>query len=69
MPRKGRNIFNRKDGRWERLNGRKAVFGKSCPEVKHKKAEAVSQLDTVQSQLKKQKRAKNPLVAQNDFLS
>ena len=60
MPRKGRNIFNRKDGRWERLNGKKAVFGKSCPEVKHKKAEAVSQLDTVQAQLKKQKRSKSP---------
>lgn len=60
MPRKSRNIFNRKDGRWERLNSKKAVFGKSCPEVKHKKAEAVSQLDTVQAQLKKQKRSKSP---------
>ena len=51
MPRKGRNIFKREDGRFE-----------SCQIKVHKgkKAEAVSQLDTVQSQLKKQKRAKSP---------
>lgn len=50
MPRKGENIFKRKDGRWEgryikARNGRKAiygyVFGKSYSEVKNKKSEAM----------------------------
>ena len=69
MARKGENIFKRKDGRWEGRyikghDGKKAVygyvFGKSYSEVKRKKAEAVSQLETGQSQLKTQKRTKNP---------
>ena len=64
MPRKGKNIFKRKDGHWEGRyikghNGKKAVygyvFGKSYSEVQQKKAEAVSQLENGQSRLKKQK--------------
>ncbi len=47
MPRKGENIFKRKDGRWEGRyikghDGKKAVygyvFGKSYSEVKQKKS-------------------------------
>ncbi|MBR2207272.1 MAG: site-specific integrase [Synergistaceae bacterium] len=69
MPRKGENIFKRKDGLWEGRyikghDGKKAVygyvFGKSYSEVKQKKAEAVSQLENGQSRLKKQKRTKSP---------
>ncbi|MDY6402340.1 MAG: N-terminal phage integrase SAM-like domain-containing protein [Synergistales bacterium] len=69
MPRKGENIFKRKDGRWEGRyikghDGKKAVygyvFGKSYSEVKQKKAEAVSQLEIGQSRLKTQKLAKSP---------
>lgn len=68
MPRKGENIFKRKDGRWEGRyikghNGKKAVygyvFGKSYSEVKQKKAEAVNQLEIRQSRLKTQKRTKS----------
>ena len=69
MPRKGENIFKRKDGRWEGRyikahNGKKVVygyvFGKSYSEVKQKKSEAMSHLDIEQSQLKKTKQAKSP---------
>ena len=69
MPRKGENIFKRKDGRWEGRyikghKGKKAVygyvFGKSYSEVKQKKIEAVSQLENGQSRLKKQKQTKSP---------
>ena len=69
MPRKGENIFKRKDGRWEGRyikghEGKKAVygyvFGKSYSEVKQKKAEAVSRLEIGQFQLKTQERVKNP---------
>jgi len=69
MPRKGENIFKRKDGRWEGRyikghDGKKAVygyvFGKSYSEVKRKKDEAVSQLEIGQSRLKTQKLAKSP---------
>ena len=61
MPRKGENIFKRKDGLWEGRyikghDGKKAVygyvFGKSYSEVKQKKAEAVSQLEIGQTRLK-----------------
>ena len=72
MPRKGENIFKRRDGRWEGRyisyikghDGKKVVygyvFGKSYSEVKQKKAEAVSQLENGQSRLKKQKQTKSP---------
>ena len=69
MPRKGENIFKRKDGRWEgryikARNGNKAiygyVFGKSYLEVKQKKAEAISRIDREKNQVKKQTQAKSP---------
>ena len=69
MPRKGENIFKRKDGRWEgryikARNGNKAiygyVFGKSYLEVKQKKSEAISQIDHEKNQVKKQTQAKSP---------
>ena len=53
MPRKGENIFKRKDGRWEgryikAREGNKAVygyvFGKSYSEVKEKKSEAIQNI-------------------------
>ena len=53
MPRKGENIFKRKDGRWEgryikgRENGKAVygyVFAKSYSEAKKKKAEAIAGL-------------------------
>ena len=53
MPRKGENIFKRKDGRWEGRyikgydNGRAVygyVFGKSYSETKKKKADAMAGL-------------------------
>ncbi|MBR2209508.1 MAG: site-specific integrase [Synergistaceae bacterium] len=68
MPRKGENIFKRKDGRWEgryikARDGNKAVygyvFGKSYLEVKQKKAEALSRIDHDKIQVKKQIQAKS----------
>ena len=53
MPRKGENIFKRKDGRWEGRyvkahDGKKIiygyVYGKSYSEVKKKKSEAVKEI-------------------------
>ena len=53
MPRKGENIFKRKDGRWEGRyvkahDGKKIiygyVYGKSYSEVKKKKSEAVKKI-------------------------
>ncbi len=69
MPRKGENIFKRKDGRWEgryikARDGNKAVygyvFGKSYLEVKQKKAEALSRIDRDKIQIKKAIQAKSP---------
>ena len=69
MPRKGENIFKRKDGRWEgryikARDGNKAVygyvFGKSYLEVKQKKAEAISRIDNEKTQVKKHIQAKSP---------
>lgn len=69
MPRKGENIFKRKDGRWEgryikARNGRKAVygyvFGKSYSEVKKKKLEALKLIDSNKTQIKKPAQEKNP---------
>ena len=62
MPRKGENIFKRKDGRWEgryikgRRDGKAVygyVFGKSYLEAKKKKSEAITGLS--------EKRSKNTL--------
>ena len=70
MPRKGENIFKRKDGRWEgryirERDGNKAVygyvFGKSYLEVKQKKSEAISRIDHEKNQVKKQIQAKSPI--------
>ena len=69
MPRKGENIFKRKDGHWEgryikARNGNKAVygyvFGKSYLEVKQKKAEAMIRIEHEKNQVKKQTQAKSP---------
>ena len=70
MPRKGENIFKRKDGRWEgryikARDGRKAVYGyvlgKSYSEVKKKKAEAISRIDLDKNELQKTTQAKSPI--------
>jgi len=70
MPRKGENIFKRKDGRWEGRyirgrDGNKAVygyvFGKSYSEVKQKKSEALRQIDQEKIQVKKLIQAKSPI--------
>lgn len=69
MPRKGENIFKRKDGRWEGRyirgrDGNKAVygyvFGKSYLEVKQKKSEALRRIDQEKTQVKKQTQVKSP---------
>ena len=69
MPRKGENIFKRRDGRWEgryikARDGKKAVygyvFGKSYLEVKQKKSEALSRIDHNEIQLRKSTQAKRP---------
>ena len=69
MPRKGENIFKRKDGRWEgryirERDGNKAVygyvFGKSYLEVKQKKSEALRRIDQEKTQVKKQTQVKSP---------
>ena len=69
MPRKGENIFKRKDGRWEgryikARDGNKAVygyvFGKTYSEVKKKKSEALSRVDSDKTQVKKSERSESP---------
>ena len=61
MPRKGENIFKRKDGRWEgryikkHENGRAIygyVFGKTYAEAKKKKSDALSRLSQVEQKAK-----------------
>lgn len=71
MPRKGENIFKRKDGRWEgryikARNGNKPVYGyvlgKSYSEVKKKKNEALRNVKPDKTQKKNPKNLENPLL-------
>lgn len=71
MPRKGENIYRRKDGRWEgryiesRTSSGKAryksVYGKSYREAKAKLLEAAASKHTMA--------VKNPMIASDLFLS
>ena len=66
MPRKGENIFKRKDGRREgryikAYDGKKAVygyvFGKTYSEVKNKKSEALNRIKIEKSQMSTQNKS------------